>query len=184
MYVASYPEPPHGELPEPSEWIDDDPLLRRLGDGTFVLDTDLWFEAESHKFDPEILAHLREHRRRPVSLRALTDANPGKAWATTPFTVLLGRTDPLLPYEDSVEEIASLMADTNLGPPDIRTIESDHFIVFRHPDAVADLHNPSNPSRERSLRPEASLARAPGLVVGLALLDQPDDTTCCQNGRL
>jgi len=139
VYIASYPSPPQGELPEPSTWIDDDPLIRRLGDATFVLDTDLWLEAESHLFDSVVLAHLREHRRRPVSLRAVTEPNPGKAWATIPFTVLLGKSDPLIPAEEAVQEITDLTADTIQGQPDIRIIDSDHFIPFRNPDVVADL---------------------------------------------
>jgi pimeloyl-ACP methyl ester carboxylesterase len=139
VYVACSPSAPQGEKPEPSEWIDGDPLIRRLGDGTFVLDTDLWLEAESHLFDAEVLAHLKEHPRRPVSLRAVTDANPGQAWATIPFTVLLGRSDLLVPVEETVQEIANLLADKVPDQADVRIIDSDHFIPFRQPDAVADV---------------------------------------------
>jgi pimeloyl-ACP methyl ester carboxylesterase len=139
VYVASYPSAPHGDLPEPTEWLDDDALIRRLGDGTFVLDTDRWLEAESHLFDPAALEHLKQHRRRPVSLRVLTDPNPGAAWTTIPFTVLLGRHDPLIPVDEAVREITNLTIDTFHTRPDIRIIDSDHFIPFRNPDVVADL---------------------------------------------
>ena len=126
-------------MPESTEWIDEDPLIRRLGDGTFVLDTDLWLQAESQMFDSVVLAHLKEHRRRPVSLRVVTEAIPGRAWATIPFTVLLGRSDPLIPAEDTIREIADLTSDTLHARPDIRVIDSDHFIPFRIPNVVAEL---------------------------------------------
>jgi len=59
VYVATYPEAPHGEFPEPSEWIDPGPLLERVGEDRFVLDTDRWLEAESGLFDPSTVEHLR-----------------------------------------------------------------------------------------------------------------------------
>lgn len=139
VYVASYPSRPHGELPEPTERLEDDPLIRRVGDGSFVLDTDRWLEAEAHLFDPAVLEHLRQHRRRPVSLRALTDPNPGAAWTTIPFTVLLGRRDPLIPVDQAVQDITDLTTDMLRTRPDIRIIDSDHFIPLRNPDVVADL---------------------------------------------
>ena len=139
VYVASYPSTPQGELPESSEWIDEDPLVRRLSDGTFVLDTDLFLEAESQLFDSPVLAHLKEHPRRPVSLRVVTDAISGRAWATIPFTVLLGRSDPLVPAEETIREVTDLTADTLHGRPDIRVIDCDHFLPFRTPDVIAEL---------------------------------------------
>jgi hypothetical protein len=72
VYVASYPTHPDGEKPEPLDWIDANPMPRRFGDTTFVLDTDLWLAAEAELFDDRVLAHLRRHQRRPVSLRLLS----------------------------------------------------------------------------------------------------------------
>lgn len=139
VYVASYPSSPQEGTPESSDWIDDDPLVRRLSDGTFVLDTDLWLAAESHLFDPAVLAHLKAHPRRPVSLRAATEGSPGRAWTTIPFTVLLGRLDPLIPAEETVRQITGIATDELQGPLDIRLIDSDHFLPFRMPEVVADV---------------------------------------------
>jgi pimeloyl-ACP methyl ester carboxylesterase len=139
VYVACYPSPPRNESDVSTAWIDDDPLLRRVGDGTFVLDTDLWLDAESHLFDATLLAHFREHRRRPVSLLAMTETTTGRAWTTTPFTVLLGRNDPLIPVEGAVAEATGVTEEVLHVAPDIRIIDCDHFIIFRHPDVVRDL---------------------------------------------
>ncbi len=139
VYVASYPSPPRDESDISTAWIDDDPLVRRIGDGTFVLDTDLWLDAESHLFDPTLLEHLKEHRRRPVSLLAMTETTTGRAWATVPFTVLLGRNDPLIPVDGAVKEATDLTEGVLHAAPDIRIIDCDHFIIFRRPDVVTDL---------------------------------------------
>jgi hypothetical protein len=139
VYVASYPSSPQEEVLESSDWIDDDPLVRRLGDGTFVLDTELWLAAESHLFDPAVLAHLKAHPRRPVSLRAATEGSPGRAWRTVPFTVLLGRSDTLIPAEETVRQITHMASAELQGPLDIRILDSDHFLPFRMPEVVADV---------------------------------------------
>jgi len=138
VYVACCPEPATDEQPAPLEWIDTNPLLRRFDDGTFVLDTDLWLAAESHLFPPEVLTHLQDHRRRPVSLRALTEANPGHAWDSVPFTLLLGRSDPLVQADEATREARDLLAPLN-REPDIRLLDCDHFIPFRQPHLIADV---------------------------------------------
>jgi pimeloyl-ACP methyl ester carboxylesterase len=64
---------------------------------------------------------------------------PGRAWATIPFTVLLGRNDPLIPVEGAVKEATEVTEGVLHGAPDIRIIDCDHFIIFRKPGVVADL---------------------------------------------
>ncbi len=66
-----------------------------------------------------------------MSIAALLASQEGDAWRTIPTTVLLGRDDALNPTEH--QEWARAQLD------DVRIIDSDHFILFRQPDIVADL---------------------------------------------
>ena len=94
VYVAAPPVDVRLE-PWPTDWVDAVPLVDDLVDGTHVLDTDRWLDAEADRFAPDVLAHLREHRRRPASFRAATDPQPAAAWTSLPTTVLLGTSDEL-----------------------------------------------------------------------------------------
>jgi pimeloyl-ACP methyl ester carboxylesterase len=53
------------------------------------------------------------------------------AWETTPTTVLIGQRDNMLSEADRK------WAEEHLN--DVRVIDTDHFIIFRHPDLVAQL---------------------------------------------
>lgn len=139
VYVATYPTHPDGEPPEPHDWIDDDPKIRRLPDATFVLDTDLWLAAESHLFDARVLTHLRRHRRRPASLRLVTETSSGRAWTTIPFTVILGQADELAPAAETASSIAEFSRPITGRAADVRMVDSDHFVPFRLPELVAEI---------------------------------------------
>ena len=66
----------------------------------------------------------------PVT-RATLGAGPEAASETAPTSVLIGERDNLLP------EVEPKWARDHLD--DIRVINTDHFIIFRHPEVVAQL---------------------------------------------
>jgi pimeloyl-ACP methyl ester carboxylesterase len=101
------------------------------GDGTVRLVEDWWRKEEGAPlFTGEVADYVKRVERRPSSLATLTDPQTAAAWETIPTTVLIGR-------DDSVSESDVRWALKNLS--DVRFIESDHFIIFRHPRSVADL---------------------------------------------
>ena len=57
-------------------------------------------------------------------------AQPEAAWETTPTTVLIGE-------RDTFSEADRRWADEHLD--DVRVIDTDHFIIFRYPEVVAQL---------------------------------------------
>ena len=61
----------------------------------------------------------------------LHGAQPDAAWETTPTTVLIGERDDLL------SEVDCQWAEEHLD--DVRVMDTDHFIIFRHPEVVAEL---------------------------------------------
>lgn len=99
-------------------------------DGRFVLDNDLWLQDEGETFPQEVLRHFRDQPRRLVT-RATHGAQPEAAWETTPTTVLIGESDSL------VSDADRKWAGEHLE--DVRVIDTDHFIIFRHPEVVAQL---------------------------------------------
>ena len=124
-----------GEIPrreiEDSSWIYDDPNVRVGGDGAVRLVEDWWRKDEATRLFTGVVAdYLNRVGRRPASLATLTDPQTAAAWEAIPTTVLIGR-------DDSVSEDDVRWALNNLS--DVRFIESDHFIIFRHPRSVADL---------------------------------------------
>jgi pimeloyl-ACP methyl ester carboxylesterase len=129
IYVSDIPRPA-GFPGEDLGWIDADPHVLVHPDGRFVLDNDLWLKDDGGTFPEEVRRHFRDHPRRLVS-RATHAAQPEAAWETMPTTVLIGERDNLLPEADRkwVEEHLD----------DVRVIDADHFIIFRHPDVVAQL---------------------------------------------
>jgi hypothetical protein len=77
-----------------------------------------------------------------MSLTALLAAQQHEAWRTIPTSVLLGRDDDLVP--------APLRDWARSHFQDTRIIESDHFILFRCPDALADLRVEAVEHRSRA----------------------------------
>ena len=95
VYVSAIPRESHLEEGDLT-WIDGDPHVHFLADGTFVLDNDLWLAEEGVRTFPEdVLDHVRRNPRRPVGTAALTEPQTRAAWKTTPTTVLFGRSDEL-----------------------------------------------------------------------------------------
>jgi hypothetical protein len=95
-----------------------------------VLDNDLWLRDEGGAFPEEVRKHIRDHPRRLVT-RATHGAQPEAAWETTPATVFIGELDNML------SEANRKWAEEHLN--DVRVIDTDRFIIFRHPDLVAQL---------------------------------------------
>jgi pimeloyl-ACP methyl ester carboxylesterase len=122
------------EIPPTREEILAIPHLIDLGDGRFVLDNDWWLEEEAGAtFPEEIRAWLRGHPRRPISFCAwapLTEA----AWDTVPSTFIIGTADPTLNEQQSRVDDSSTPARY-----DIRTVDTDHFIPWRHPDIISGV---------------------------------------------
>jgi pimeloyl-ACP methyl ester carboxylesterase len=129
IYVSHTPRSA-GFPGEDLSWIDADPLVLVHPDGRFVLDNDLWLKDEGETFPEEVCRHFRDHPRRPVT-RATHGAQPEAAWETTPTTVLIGERDNMLSEADRK------WAEAHLS--DVRVIDTDHFIIFRRPDLVAEL---------------------------------------------
>jgi pimeloyl-ACP methyl ester carboxylesterase len=124
-----------GEIPrrqiEDASWIYSDPNVGIGDDGTVRLVGNWWLEDQGAAlFTGEVADYLQRVGRRPSSLATLTDPQTAAAWETIPTTVLVGQ-------EDFVSDGDLRWALDNFA--DIRFIESDHFIIFRHPRAVADL---------------------------------------------
>jgi pimeloyl-ACP methyl ester carboxylesterase len=131
IYVASYPEliRDHGE--DVSE-LEEHPHIIVGQDGMYVLDNDWWLtEEKGTTFSPQVREHLRRHPRRPASLRTMTDPLPAAAWQTIPTTVVLGRHDELV----SADERAWVTENVK----DVRWLDTDHFILFRQPEAITEV---------------------------------------------
>jgi hypothetical protein len=130
IYVNDIPRPA-GFPAEHLGWIDADPHVLVLTDGRFVPDNEYWLnEGDGTTFPDEIRRHFRDHPRRPVT-RATLEARPEAAWETTPTSVLIGDRDNL------VSETDRKWAEEHLD--DVRVIDTDHFIIFRDPEVVAQL---------------------------------------------
>jgi pimeloyl-ACP methyl ester carboxylesterase len=129
IYIADIPRPA-GFPGEDLSWIDADPHVLVHPDGRFVLDNNLWLKDEGGTFPEEVYKHFRDHPRRLVT-RATHGAQPEAAWETTPTTVLIGERDNMLSESDRK------WAEEHLY--DVRLIDTDHFIIFRHPELVAQL---------------------------------------------
>jgi pimeloyl-ACP methyl ester carboxylesterase len=131
VYVAAVPLPIRIQEGDVS-WAEADPHVIVRDDGTFVLDNDWWLaEEKGATFSPEVTEHLRRNPRRPASLRIDTDPVLAAAWQEVPTTVLIGRNDELV----SAEELGWATEHLN----DVRLLDTDHFIPFRHPEAVSEV---------------------------------------------
>jgi pimeloyl-ACP methyl ester carboxylesterase len=102
-------------------------------EGSCVLNEERWLTETAATFPEEVVEHLRQYPRRPIALQALPLFTPQVrfAWKTVPTTVVLGRTDELIP--------ASRQESARESFEDVRIIESDHFIPFRQPELIADI---------------------------------------------
>ncbi len=129
IYIADISRPA-GFPGEDLGWIDADPHVLVHTDGRFVLDNDYWLnEGDGRTFPKEVRRHFRDHPRRLVT-RATLGAQPEAACETTLTTVLTAR-DTMLSEADRE------WAEEHLD--DVRVIDTDHFIIFRHPEVVAQL---------------------------------------------
>ena len=127
IYIA---EIPRRQIEDPS-WIYSDPNVEIGDDGTIRLVANWWREDQGAAlFAGELADYFQRVGRRPSSLATLTDPQTAAAWETIPTTVLIGQDDSL--SDDDLQWALNNFAD-------IRFIQSDHFIIFRHPRAVADL---------------------------------------------
>jgi len=129
IYISDIPRPA-GFSGEDLGWIDSDPLIVVHPDGRFVLDNDLWLQADGVTFPEPVRIHCRDHPRRLVT-PATPGAQPEAAWETMPATVPIAERDNLLSEADRTWVAENV--------DDVRVIESDHFIVFRQPETVAQL---------------------------------------------
>jgi pimeloyl-ACP methyl ester carboxylesterase len=129
VYVSDAPRPA-GDAPRDDRWVDDVPLITVTG-STFVLDNDVWPGVVEPPLPDEVVAHLRDHPRRPASRTSASAPQTGAAWRSLPTTVLLGAQDDLLTVEDrhaAAERVA-----------DVRVLDCDHFVPWRQPQAVVDV---------------------------------------------
>jgi pimeloyl-ACP methyl ester carboxylesterase len=98
------------------------PALLVLDDGTFVLDNDWWLNEEAGTTMPSrVLAHLREHPRRPASSATQSDLSTTAGWDSIPATFIIGRFDDLVPSDRLA------WAENHF---DVRFVDTDHSSSF------------------------------------------------------
>jgi pimeloyl-ACP methyl ester carboxylesterase len=132
VYVASIPEPAGTATEEEPADLASLPHLLFPDEATVVPDDDWWLDsAEAAAFPGEVVRHLREHRRRPVTRSAWLAPAVAEAWRAVPTTVLLGRSDPLIPVQEQEWACAHFS--------DVRIVEGDHFLPLLQPDLVAGV---------------------------------------------
>lgn len=132
VYVSSIPESglPDGVAAAIVAFFEQDPHVDVRADGTFVLDNDWWLDEEAGAtFPDDVREVLRQHPRRPSTLKTLQSPSTSPAWETIPSTVLLGRHDTMISAE---AQDAALALEA-----DVRILDTDHFIIFRQPEVVA-----------------------------------------------
>jgi len=130
VYVSALPRPRTEERSDVS-WLEDDPKIRVSADGSYVLDNDLWLTQDDavKTFPPDVLAHLRRHPRR-WALPGVDDPQSEASWESVPTTVIIGSADDLISDDDRARALEHFV--------DVQILPTDHFIIFRHPDAVSD----------------------------------------------
>jgi pimeloyl-ACP methyl ester carboxylesterase len=146
VYIAGIPNPdPDLFPPDEAEEEEEDEHILMLDDGTFVLDNDWWLNEEAGTTMPShVLAHLREHPRRPASSATWSDPSTAAAWDSIPTTMIIGRFDDLVP----ADRVA--WAERHF---DVRILDTDHFIIFREPGFVADVVLEKLDDARRQARP-------------------------------
>jgi pimeloyl-ACP methyl ester carboxylesterase len=131
VYIAGIPNPDPGVFSPAGSEPEEDPHILVFDDGTFVLDNEWWLNEEAGTTMPShVLAHLREHLRRPASSATWSDPSTAAAWDSIPVTFIIGRFDDLVP-SDRVT-----WAERHF---EVRILDCDHFIIFREPGFVADV---------------------------------------------
>jgi Alpha/beta hydrolase family len=87
IFVASIPEPTSAD-PQGEPWdLASDPHLLFPDEAAVVLDDAWWLNSEEvAAFPAEVIHHLREHRRRPVTRSALLAPPVAEAWRTVPLS--------------------------------------------------------------------------------------------------
>jgi pimeloyl-ACP methyl ester carboxylesterase len=132
LYVAAIPwpmspvpgdEPPRGDV--------DFSHILFPDEETCIID-DRWFveEGDGATFPAEVRAHLRAHPRRPCEISTFVSPPVREAWREVPATILLGRSDDLLP--------APLQEWTAAHFDDVQFVDGCHYLPFVRPDAIAD----------------------------------------------
>jgi len=132
VYVSSVPEPVETDSQEESSDLASAPWLLSPDEATVVLDDAWWLSTEEvAAFPEEVIRHLREHRRRPITRAAWLAPQAAEAWRTVPVTIVIGRSDSLIPAEQ--KEWVRTHFD------DARIVEGDHFLPLLQPDLVAEV---------------------------------------------
>jgi pimeloyl-ACP methyl ester carboxylesterase len=133
VYVASVPKPlPDAAVDGPPSHPPDLSHILFPDDASCVLDDGWWLtDGDATTLPTDVIAHLHEHRRRPIALEAMLAPPVAEAWRTVPTTVLLGLTDNTIGPE------MRSWATSHLD--DVRLVDSDHFILWRTPEVIADV---------------------------------------------
>lgn len=132
VFVGAAPLPVTVQ-PRAVEFFDAEPVIHvDRSAATFLLDSEWWlYEEKGTTMPPDVQEHARINRRRPASIRINTDPVLAAAWTSIPTTVVLGRDDELV----SADERRWIAENID----DVREVDDDHFVLFRHPDAIADV---------------------------------------------
>lgn len=134
IYVASIPQPIRVSDGDEAPALEVD-LSHILfpDERTCLLDDEWWlYESdEATRFPGAVLSHFRSHRRRPFTISALLSPPVREAWRILPTTILLGRSDLMLPLVS--QEWASRHFD------DVRVVDGDHFLPVLRPDVIVDV---------------------------------------------
>ena len=102
VYIASCPEPAGAGTSDESDDLTGLPGLLLHDNGTVELDTDWWLSSPKAGGRPdEILGHLRETRRRPITRQAWLAAPTAEAWRSVPAAILISRSDQFIPLSSS-----------------------------------------------------------------------------------
>jgi pimeloyl-ACP methyl ester carboxylesterase len=132
VYVGSYPEPLEAGSGDEPAHLSGLPGLLFHDDMTVELDTDWWLSTpEVAAWPEEVVRHLRENRRRPITRSAWMAAPSAEAWRTVPSTILIGRCDQFIPAE--------LQQQLSMQFQDVRLVDGDHFLPLLHPEVVAEV---------------------------------------------
>lgn len=133
VYFSAIPGLPPSDEQEPAPSMEVDVSHIAFGDdGTAVLDNDWFVDADPAvaTMSPEVIEHLRSHPRRPITLEAVLAPQVRAAWRDVDTTVILGSTDELISEEQRRWVIDAI--------PDVRVAACDHFILWRHPELIAE----------------------------------------------
>ena len=131
VYIAGIPNPGPDLFPPAGSEPEEDAHILVFDDGTFVLDSDWWLNEEAGTTMPShVLAHFREHPRRPASSATWSDPSTAAAWDSISAILIIGRFDDLVP----TDRVA--WAERQF---EVRFVDCDHFIIFREPEFVADV---------------------------------------------